>query len=501
MAMTSLAGTTHSRSHQSFGLTLAAIALVVVAISLRAAAQAPAGSPRGALARGTLVITNVSVIPMTRDTVLRDHTVVIENGRIARVTAGSVPVPAGATTIDGRGKFLIPGLADMHAHLFADNPAVHDSAGAAELGVMLANGVTTVRLMIGTPQHLVLRREVAAGVVVGPQLWVASPHLNNRDRDNAYLVHTAAEAREAVRQAAGASYDFIKVTFVTRPVYDAIIDEARERRIRVVGHVDPDVGVSRALETGAQLEHLDSYFEALLADGAPMRTSVTQYGVFQDSAWRSLDHIDDRKIAPLAGATARAGAVIGPTQNVFATAFAIGESDSVLHSRPDWNYWPQPIRDGYLRARARYWGPASLQHRTEERRRRYVDVRNRLIRAIHDSGGTIIAGSDAPEWLHAYGWGLHRELQSYVAAGLRPYAALRTATVNPARYLRPDADWGTIEPGQRADLVLLGADPLADIRNTSRIDGVVVGGRVFARGDLDAMIDRGRRVVAASAQR
>ena len=487
-------------------LTVCVVAgMAVLAISTPvvhpAVAQSSAGAARGAFASGRLVITDVSVIPMTRDTVVPNATVVIENGRIARITRSGGALPAGATVIDGHGKYLIPGLADMHVHLFADNPAIHDSSGAAELGVMVAAGVTTARLMIGTPQHLELRKEVAAGRVAGPQLWVASPHINNRDPDNAYLVKTDAEARDAVRQAAGAGYDFIKITFVTRPVYDAVIDEARKSRIRVVGHVDPDVGVPHALEGGAQLEHLDSYFEALLADDAPMKTSVTQYGVYQDSAWRSLDYLDDAKIAPLAGATARSGAVIGPTQNVFTTAFAIGESDSVIHNRPDWNMWPTSLRDGYMRVRARYWGPQSLQHRTEQRRARFVDVRRKLIKAIHDSGGTIIAGSDTPEWLHAYGWGLHRELQSYVAAGLRPFDALRTATVNPARYLQPNADWGTIEVGKRADLVLLGANPLADIGNVARIEAVILGGRPFSRAELVAMITRGQQAVAAAARR
>ena len=242
--------------------------------------------------------------------------------------------------------------------------------------------------------------------------------MNNRDNENAYLVKTPEAARDAVRQAVESGYDFVKVTFVTRPVYDAVIDEARARGIRVVGHVDPDVGVARARETGEQLEHLDGYFEAVLADSSPIKESVTQYSVYKDANWRSLDFIDDRKIGWIAGITAHAGAVIGPTLNVFNTAFAMGETDSALRNRPDWQMWPAAIREPYLRARARYWGPASLEHRTEARRRRYVEVRNRLVKAIHDSGGTIIAGSDTPEFFHTYGCGLHRELQAYVAADL-----------------------------------------------------------------------------------
>lgn len=481
-----------------FALLAFAAQAAAQASSPATAADARRDRARGALHAGALVITNVTVIPMTSDTVLPARTVLIENGRIAGIAEGR-QVPAGARTIDGTGKFLIPGLADMHTHLFSDAAAVHDSAGAAELGVMLANGVTAARLMIGTPEHLRLREGVREGRVAGPQLWVASPHINDRDRENAYLATTASDAREAVRSAATAGYDFVKVTFVSREVFDAIIDEAARRDIRVVGHADPRVGLDRALRSGVQLEHLDSYFEALLADDAPSRVSVTQYGIYVDSAWRSLDYIDDAKIEQLAGRTARAGATIGPTQNVFTTAFAIGESDSALQHRPELRLWPSALRAGYMRARARYWGEASMDHRTEARRRRYVEVRRGLIAAMQDSGVAIIAGSDTPEWFHTYGWGLHRELQSYVAAGLTPYQSLRTATVNPAAYLGQRGEWGTIEPGKRADLLLLGGNPLTDIGNTEKIEVVISGGRVLDRRDLDALVRRAEAVLAHAA--
>src|SRR5688572_2162430 len=166
------------------GLVLAILAGRGASQALGARVQAQS---RGPLTPGTLAITNVSVIPMTRDTILRAVTVIVRDGRVARIQPASASLPSGARTFNGQGKFLIPGLSDMHAHLFADGAAVHDSAGGAELGVMLANGVTTVRIMIGTPQHLPLRRDVAAGRVLGPKLWVASPHINNRDEENSYL--------------------------------------------------------------------------------------------------------------------------------------------------------------------------------------------------------------------------------------------------------------------------------------------------------------------------
>jgi imidazolonepropionase-like amidohydrolase len=465
-------------------------AVIVIAGAAHALIPAAAAqSSRGPLARGVLAITNASVVPMTSDTVLRDVTVLIRDGRIATLgPSRDVRVPAGTRTIDGRGKFIIPGLADMHTHLFSDDD-VADSVARYELGVMLAHGVTAARLMIGTPEHLVLRRDVTAGRMAGPQLWLASPHLTGRADLNASVVTTPDEARAAVRAAADSAYDFIKITnYITRPIYDAIIDEARRRRIRVDGHVEADVGVAHALASGQHIQHLDGYFEAVLADSSPIRVSVTQAGLFQLRNWESLDHIDDAKVARIAGATARAGIWSTPTLTVFNTAFAKGQTEEEVKARPDWQILSRKHREGYMRALTRYWSPANAQYRTEARRRRYVEVRNALTKAIHDSGGKLLAGSDSPEWFMAYGRTLHRELEAFVEAGLTPYQSLLTATRNPAEFLGASAEWGTVEIGKRADLLMLSADPLADIRHTTSIDGVALGGRWFTKEELDTMI-------------
>jgi imidazolonepropionase-like amidohydrolase len=484
---------TSARVASALASALAALALPC---ALPLAAQAPSagavrppsatGPSRGALARGTFAITDVTVVPMTsRNAVLRGSTVVVRDGRIAAVgAAGSVAVPQGATRIDGRGKFLIPGLADMHTHLYSDGD-LPDSLAADELAIMVANGVTAARFMIGTPEHLVLRREIAEGRVLGPQVWVSSPQLAGRQYENTYVVTTPEEARAAVRRSADAGYDFIKLTmFISRPVYDAIVDEGAKRGIRIVGHVDNEVGVARALEAKQQIEHLDNYLESALADSAPMKVSVTQSGLFRRDNWRSLAWIDDRKVAALAGATARAGVWSVPTLEVFHTAFAIGPTDDVIRVRPDWDVIPGPLREVYLRARQRYWNPPP----DSAHRARYVQVRNAIVKAIVDSGGRIMAGSDTPEWFHVYGWALHRELQAFVTAGLTPWQALEAATRNPAEFLGAGAEWGTIEPGKRADLVLLAADPLADIRNTTRIEGVSSGGRWMGKPELERLV-------------
>ena len=453
---------------------------------------------RTALTSGTWAITDVTVIPMTRDTALPHHTVLVRDGRIVPMgPAARVTVPRGARRIDGRGKWLMPGLSDMHVHLHADAADVPDSIAPRELGVMLANGVTTARLMIGTPQHLVLKRELLAGRLAGPQLWVASPQFTGRPEENARVVATPDAARAAVREVSDAGYDFIKLTtFISRPVFDAIVDEAARRRIRVVGHVDQQVGLERALEAREQVEHLDGYFEAVIADSVRERGPLSNYGVFRLASWPLLDEMDDAKIALIAGATARAGVWSGPTLTVFNTAFAIGQTEAEARARPDWALSPPAWRALYLRANARYWTDSARTVRTEARRRRFVDVRNRLVKAIADSGGRILASSDTPEWFMTYGFTLHRELAALVDAGLTPYQALLAATRHPAEFLGAEREWGTIAPGRRADLVLLAGDPRADIHNTSRIAGVSIGGRWLDDAERARLLDDAARVLS-----
>jgi imidazolonepropionase-like amidohydrolase len=195
--------------------------------------------------------------------------------------------------------------------------------------------------------------------------------------------------------------------------------------------------------------------------------------VFRLKNWESLDYIDDNKVAQTAAETARARVWTTPTLTMFKFAFALGQSDQEIRARPDWAMMPPKHRALYLGAHERYWKNPP----TEARRRRYVAVRNRLVKAIADAGGKIMAGSDSPEWFFGYGFSLHRELESLVAAGLTPYQALVAGTRNPAEFLHALTEWGIIETGKRADLVLLAANPLEDIRHTNRIEGVSLGGR------------------------
>ena len=440
-------------------------------------------------ARAT-VFENVNVIPMDRERVLRNQTVVVRDGRVVEVgDARKVRVPAGALRVDGRGKYLVPGLIDMHTHLFADDDFPDRLAGD-ELTLMLANGVTTVRLMIGTPEHLAMRAKIARGEMpLAPTLYVASPQLTGNARfaeSNGRHVTTPDEARQAVRDFKAAGYDFIKMTnFITPEVYDAAVAAAREAGIRLVGHVDTRVGVARALAAGQQIEHLDAYLESVLKDDSPIKTSVSDIGLFRKENWVSLDHIDDNKVRAVARATARAGVYSTPTLTFFKVTYGTGATDEEIRARPDYRFAPPHKRERWERVSKRL----RENQASEARRREYVRVRNLLVKEIHAAGGKIMAGSDTPEWFLLYGWTLHRELRSLVEAGLSPYAALEAATRNPAEYLKAADRVGTVARGRRADLVLLEANPLDDISNTERRAGVMSRGRWLPESELRAMLD------------
>ena len=435
-----------------------------------------------------IAFVNVNVIPMDRERVLKDQTVVIRNGVISEIgDAKKVSVPPGARIISGAGKFLIPGLTDMHVHLMSDEEEFPDGLAEDELKVMVAYGVTTIRLMIGTPEQLVLRKKSASGEIVAPLIYAASPHFTGKKAGNAYVVTTELEARESVRKAVKDGYDFLKVTTNLKPeVYEAIVDEAVKQKIRVVGHADSrSIGLWRALKAKQQIEHLDSYLEALLPDTAPVKGSVSDIYLYNPKNWESLDYLDEARIPELAAATVRSNPFVVPTLHLFIFTFGKGRSEESFRAQPDIRFYPPKVIDLWMGVSRKYLATAA----STERRDKYIAIRNKLVKAIHDAGGKIMAGSDTPEWLMLYGHTLHLELIDLRDAGLSNYAALESATRNPAEFFGTLRTTGTIAKGKAANLVLLDANPLDDISNTQKRFGVMVKGRWFLQSELDKWLD------------
>ena len=435
----------------------------------------------------TTAFVGVSVIPMDRERVLANQTVVVRNGVIAEIgDAKKVKMPKDAVTVDGTGKYLIPGLVDMHTHLLSDDD-LPDKYAEDELKIMVANGVTTCRFMIGTPEQLVLRARSARNEIIAPTIWSASPHLTGREQGNDFVVNTPEEAREAVRKSKAAGYDFIKITtYIKAEVYEAAVDEAAKQNIRVVGHADSRfVGVERAWKAKQQIEHLDGYMEMLLRDDAPMKGSVSDVYLYTLDNWKSLDYIDESKIAEVAKKTVASNPFVDPTQHFMKNTFGLARSEESIRAQPDFRFYPKRIQDRYIDFQKR----TRLNQIPLETRARWVGYRDKMIKSIFDAGGKIMTGSDTAEFLWLYGFTIHRELKALKDAGLSHYAVLEAGTRNPHEYLGSISKSGTIEKGKAADLVLLNANPLENISATENRAGVVLRGKWFTQAEMNGWLD------------
>ena len=402
----------------------------------------------------TLVITNVSILPMDRERVLTNQTVVVERGTITRLgPAGSITTPAGVRTIDGTGKYLMPGLVDVHVHL-ANNP---EDEQRILLKLFLANGVTTVVNLRGIPQILDLRAAVAAGRILGPRIYTAGPFVNEP------FVTTPDEVERAVVAQKRAGYDFIKLHgFLSHDAYHRLNVVARREGIRVVGHIPRNLGPAAIFE---EHQYMLAHGEEFLYDTANRSTDSSLPGV-------------EAQIPEWARATAQAHIWLTPNLTAFdMIGRQVNDLDDVL-ARPEMRYLPGTVRQ--------IWGPATNGYTNRMPKSLYPGIVaryhliERLVLAFHRAGVRLLVGTDAMNTGVVPGFSAHDELADLVAAGLTPFEALRAATANAAEFLAEPGDSGIVAVGQKADLLLLDANPLADIANTRRIAGVMLHGRWLA---------------------
>jgi len=413
---------------------------------------------------------NVNVIPMTGEGSAAGQTVIVDDGRI--VSIGGVdtePVPEDAILVDGTDRYLMPGLHEMHAHV----PGVGSDSLDAVLTLFAANGVTTIRGMLGRASHLALRERLREPDEFAPQLYTSGPSLTGNSVDG------AAAGRRMVREQHAAGYDFVKLhPGLTRAEFEAIAGTANELGMPFAGHVPVAVGVEGALAAGmASIDHLDGYLAALVPVSAGASGG---YGGFFDVL--IADDVDEELVAGIVAATAASATANVPTQTLFEARVSRTPAEAMAD-------WPEMRYVAPLMLRN--W-VATKQEQLAERgfetaeAARAIRIRRRLIAELYAAGATVLLGSDAPQVFNVPGFSLHRELKLYVEAGLTPWQALHTGTAAAAAFLGSDA--GVVAPGRAADLVLLDADPLTDIDNTRRIHGVMLRGRWYPRADIAARL-------------
>ena len=430
---------------------------------------------------GPLVVTNVTVVDVRTGQLRPAVTVAIRGGRIASITAtGAGPDPAGQR-IDGSGKFLIPGLWDMHVHLaFGDwFPGARDIV----LPLFIANGVTGVRDM-GSDLAPVLewRRAIGAGTLTGPRIVTSGPMLDGpKPRFPASIaITTPADGRRAVRDLQKQGADFIKFqSLIPRDAVFAIADEAKKRGIVVAGHVPDAVRASEASAAGQKsFEHLIGIFEGSSPDETKFLTGPKGIGQF-------LATYDPARAAALFKLLARNRTWQCPTL-VWERGGSLMDERDLAHD-PLGKYAPKSWTEQAWR---RFTNDIVAGYTDDlATRKRFVAKELEVVGGLHRAGVPFLAGTDTPPGVFVFpGFSLHDELELFVQAGFTPREALETATLNPAIYLGLQRDLGTVEAGKFADLVLLDANPLEKIGNTRAIAAVITRGRYLPRADLDRLL-------------
>jgi imidazolonepropionase-like amidohydrolase len=437
-----------------------------------------------------LVLSNVTVVDVKVGRLLPGRTVAIEGGRIAAIRSYRAGQGLGqGQQIDATGKFLIPGLWDMHVHLaFGDwFPGARDIT----LPLFIANGVTGVRDM-GSDLAPVLawRKEIDAVALVGPRILTSGPMLDGpKPRfPSSLAVATPADGRQAVRDLKEQGADFIKLqSLIPREAVFAIADEARRRRIVVAGHV-PDAVRAREMSAAGlkSFEHLIGVFEGSSPDETAFLTGPKSIGRF-------LASYDPARAGALFKLLARNRTWQCPTL-VWERGGLLLDDRDLVHD---------PLRK-YAPAS---WTGQAWRRFTDEiikgytddlaTRRRFFARELEVVGELRRAGVRFLAGTDTPPGVLVMpGFSLHDELELFVQAGFTPREALETATLNPATYLGLGSQLGAVETGKQADLVLLDANPLESIGNTRRIAAVIARGRYLPRGELDRILSQVEAVVA-----
>ena len=415
--------------------------------------------------RGDLAFVGVNVIPMTAPgvpVVVENRTVVVTDRRIASMhPADEVQVADGTEAVEAGGMYLMPGLAEMHGQL--PGPRMVQSDARNLLFLYIANGVTTVRGMRGERSQLGRRARIARGQPLGPRLFVGSPSMSGG------RVTTAEQGGQLVREYNERGYDLVEVHEGLAPgVFDAVAATANEVGLPFGGHVPDAVGLRRALASGqVSIDHLDNAIEALVPDD-----ELPAGGAGLSGVGGLLDRVDMDLLPRLVEDARAAGAWMVPTMALWETVFFGDRSAAELRAaRPEARYMPPETVERWERAvdeRAATADP--------EVNRRVAALRRQILGALHEGGVPIVLGTDSPQVFSVPGFSVHHEMALWVEVGMTPYEVLEAGTRRAAEYFDALDDFGTIEIGRRADLLLLTGNPIDDIANVARRGGVMVNG-------------------------
>jgi len=427
-----------------------------------AIACVPHAAPLGAQEVGTepTVFMHVSVLTMESDSALHDRAVVVEDGRITWIgPSDDVEFPDGARRIEAAGRWLMPGLADMHVHM-----------DASDIPLFLANGVTTVREMNGSDRHVALRDSIERGLRPGPRMLIASSLLAGEEQPWRHELIEDAQAAYAIAHAAReAGYDYLKVyDGLSRPAYLALAEASETLGLPLTGHVPQSVGLEGVLEAGqASIEHTEQIMYATVGHRP-----------------------DPSRIPEIAARIAATGTWVTPTlaaQRMLSLNRTPAYNERL--ERPEVRYVDPGLRGWWASLAAP--ADAAEPDPDDPRRRRaeaFYGFQRDLALALHEAGVPLLVGTDTPNPLLVPGYSIHLELQALTEAGIPAIEVLRAATVGAPQFAGSDADRGVVRVGADADLLLLNADPRERLETLEAPVGVMVGGSWFDQEALEKVL-------------
>ncbi|WP_276389956.1 amidohydrolase family protein [Eudoraea chungangensis] len=424
----------------------------------------------------SILISNISVLDVKTGDIQNNLNIVIDSGFIKSVSTAEIDKTLFKTHIDGKGNYLMPGLAEMHAHI--PPPSTSKERIEETLFLYLSNGITTIRGMLGHPEHLQLRKASEEQELLSPRIFTSSPSLNGN------TVKTKEEASLKVRQYQKDGYDFLKIhPGIELEVFDEIVKTARETGISFSGHVPVKVGIRHALESRyASIDHIDGFLEGLVPQSANVNPEENGFFGY------NFTPLADTEMIPVLSANARANKVwIVPTQSLFERWFAPVEAD-VLLAETEMRYMPKSTLDEWKKRKNASTGIGSGFN--EEQWQTFINIRRELLRSLQKDGHGILLGSDAPQLFNVPGFSIHHEISSMTKAGLTPLQIIQSGTIAPARFLEQEELFGEVKKGQYADLILLEANPLEDLSALKNPKGVFSQGRWLSRSMIKKKLDQ-----------
>lgn len=421
-----------------------------------------------------ILISNISIVEVSTGELLESRYVIIDSGRIKRISAEKMNSADFVKLIDGTGKYLMPGLAEMHAHI--PPPTTSRERLEETLFLYLSNGITTIRGMLGDPLHLQLKKQAHEGTLLSPRIYVSSPSLNGTS------VKTKEEAIQKVTQYKKEGYDFLKIhPGIKRTVFNQVVETADELNIPFAGHVPVAVGIRHALESNyASIDHVDGFLEGLV----PMDANVSpdENGFF---GYDFAPLADTTKIDELVALAKKHKVWIVPTQSLFERWFAPISAEELLQ-QPEMEYMPATTLAKWKSTKESYMQDESFNNTQWQQ---FNGIRKKLIKKLQDNGHGMLLGSDAPQLFNVPGFSIHHEMEGMQNAGLTPLEIIKSGTINPAIYFDALNEFGQVKEGLSADLIILDKNPLENLSAFKQINGVLVKGQWLSKQKIEEKLN------------